>query len=140
MNSPDKKRTELADLEVLYFRSFSCHDGHVEEAQLYRRNGQLMVQFPPESTMSSLEQPPHGGELDPELVDEVCENLTEVERRTWLAIIDRRSIPDIARDEGVSHAAIYERIRGRKGAGGMIAKNRYVSRWWELRQQRKKQT
>ena len=63
-------------------------------------------------------------------------NLNDVERRTWRQILSASSINAIAREEGVSRAAIYARIQGNsKGQGGMIGKNVWVLLWWRLRQQ-----
>jgi hypothetical protein len=77
-------------------------------------------------------------EMD-ELIAEITQNLTAVERRTWLRLVDGTSILELAASEGVSRAAIYERIRGNsKGQGGMIAKNDYVGIWWRLRQTQEK--
>jgi hypothetical protein len=64
-------------------------------------------------------------------------NLNRTERRTWILLLLGQSIVEIARKEGISRAAIYERIRGNfQGQGGMIRKNDYVHIWW--RDQRKK--
>ena len=47
-----------------------------------------------------------------------------------------KSVASIAKEEGVSRAAIYARIQGNsRGQGGMIAKNFWVLLWWRLRQQ-----
>lgn len=62
-------------------------------------------------------------------------NLNPVERETWRKILAARSIVSIAKEEGVSRSAIYARIQGnRHGQGGMIGKNFWVLRWWQLRQ------
>lgn len=62
-------------------------------------------------------------------------NLNDVERRTWRQILSAASINTIAREEGISRAAIYARIQGNsKGQGGMIGKNVWVLLWWRLRQ------
>lgn len=86
--------------------------------------------------------PPHlgGGDNDApdeheiqELQDELCYDLNDVERRTWLKIMLGWSLHAIAKDEGVSHPAIYARLRGSKSGGGMVGKNRFVWFWWNLR-------
>ena len=100
----------------------------------------MTANIPWESTVPKILQEPDLRDLDEEVVEEICENLTELERCTWLAIIDGRLIPDIARDEGVSHPAIYQRIRGKNGKGGMIRKNHYVLLWWEYRQKQRNKT
>ena len=62
-------------------------------------------------------------------------NLNDLERRTWRQILSAISINAIARQEGVSRAAIYARIQGNsKGQGGMIGKNVWVLLWWRVRQ------
>ena len=61
-------------------------------------------------------------------------NLTDVERQTWRRILSGATIGMIAHEEGVSRAAIYERIQGNRfGHGGMIGKNFWCLLWWRLR-------
>jgi hypothetical protein len=62
-------------------------------------------------------------------------NLNDIECQTWRQILSGRSIAAIAKDEGVSRAAIYARIEGTHGYGGMIGKNFWVLLWWRLRKQ-----
>lgn len=65
------------------------------------------------------------------VIAELTYDLTRVERRTWLMLLDGRSVVEIAIREKVSRSAIYERIRGSsRGHGGMITKNAYVALWW----------
>jgi len=43
----------------------------------------------------------------PELVEEVCQNLNRTERRRWLlAIRGKRTVPEIAELEGITHHGI----------------------------------
>ncbi len=64
-------------------------------------------------------------------------NLNPVEARTWRQILSGKSISAIAREEGVSRAAIYSRIVGNsKDQGGMIAKNFWVLLWWHFRRKK----
>ncbi|MCZ6774153.1 MAG: hypothetical protein O7G83_19525 [Proteobacteria bacterium] len=130
---------ESTDSDVLIFQSCSSVDGTVERIEIGRRNGRLVPFLHPNWSLPNFleDHPPEA--IDTELLKEVCANLTTLERQTWLLILDGRSIPDIARDQGVTHVAVYERIRGKKGRRGMIRKNSYVRRWWELRQRRRKQ-
>jgi hypothetical protein len=119
--------------ETLYFRYCRTLDGSLVAIDTARQNGRLVPRFSP----NQFEPLPDdsSSELD-ELVVEVCQNLSSIERRTWLQIIDGLTIVDIAAADGVSRAAIYERIRGNsKGQGGMIAKNDYCRIWWERRNQ-----
>jgi hypothetical protein len=123
--------------ETIYFRYCRTIDGRLLPVDTARRNGRLVPLFSP----TDLEPPTAGGEADSreidELIAEISQDLTAIERRTWLQLVDGATILDIANAEGVSRAAIYERIRGNsKGQGGMIAKNPYVAIWWGLRQGR----
>ncbi len=60
----------------------------------------------------------------------VLRDLTRIERRTWRRILAGWAIDTIARADGISRAAVYARIRGSDGRGGMVRKNPYVARWW----------
>jgi hypothetical protein len=126
------------DLEVLFFQTASGLDGRSREVQIGRRNRQPVPLFHPNWAVPDILQGDQEEQLDMELLDEVAINLTPVERQTWRQILDGRTIPDIARDQGVSHAAIYIRIRGKDGTGGMVSRNPYVRRWWRTRQERHK--
>src|SRR3954467_6450380 len=57
-------------------------------------------------------------------------NLTPRQARTWLAILSGKNLSEIAREEGVSRAAIYCRIRGTNGRGGLIERNLWALIWW----------
>lgn len=56
-------------------------------------------------------------------------NLNEVERRTWAQILEGQSVSAIARNESVTRQAIYGRLLGWHGYGGMISKNFWVLLW-----------
>ena len=120
--------------ELLYFRYCRTLDGGAIPVDTAKQNGRLVPRFSPGQFEPA---PDEGdGELD-ELIAEICQNLTTIERRTWLELIDGLTVLDIAATEGVSRSAIYERIRGNsKGHGGMVAKNPYVAIWWRLRQEK----
>jgi hypothetical protein len=124
--------TEIS--ELLYFRHCRALDGALIPIDTAKHNGRVVPCFSPGQF-----EPIHDGadgELD-ELIAEICQDLTAVERRTWLDLIDGLTVLDIAATEGVSRAAIYARIRGNsKGHGGMVAKNPYVAIWWRLRQEK----
>jgi hypothetical protein len=63
--------------------------------------------------------------------------LTPLERRTWRRLLDGWSVDAIAVADGTSRAAVYARIRGSRGrGGGMVRKNAFVARWWQIRQSR----
>ncbi len=120
--------------EVSYFRYCRKIDGTLEPVDVAKRNGRLVPRFHPSITEPELQIDPEESPEYRELVEEVTQNLNSVERRTWLRLLDGVSILDIAAEDGVSRAAIYERIRGNsRGHAGMIAKNSYVAIWWRLK-------
>jgi hypothetical protein len=122
------------EAKTLYFRYCRRIDGQLISVDTARRNGRLVPRFSPEDFEPILAGAEDTScELD-ELIAEITQNLTGIERRTWLQLVDGATILDIAAAEHVSRAAIYERIRGNtKGQGGMVAKNPYVAIWWRLR-------
>jgi hypothetical protein len=62
-----------------------------------------------------------------DLIEEVCQNLSEIERRTWLRMLEGgHTIAEIAREEKVTHAAIIDRLRR------MALKNAYAAIWFHL--------
>lgn len=99
------------DSETSYFRYIRKHDGTQVPIDLARRNGRLVPRFDPSVTEPAPRTPDAESVEFKELVEEVSQNLTGTERRTWLRILDGRSILDIAEEDGVSRAAIYCRIR-----------------------------
>ena len=117
----------MFDHETHNFRFCRNLAGELEAVDLARRNGRPELQFPPAIVEFPLFLEAEESPEYRELVDEVCQNLNEVERRTWLKIIDSRSILDIAAEEGVSRAAIYDRIKR------MVEKNPYCAIWWRLK-------
>lgn len=125
---------DLNEQESLIFQSCRSLDGSIHSVNLGRRNGKLTPLFHPAWT-SWLGQPKEVCKNRfVNIRREISRNLTPVERRTWKKLIDGKSILEIAKEEGVSRTAIYERIRGNsKAQGGMIAKNDYVAAWWYLR-------
>jgi hypothetical protein len=120
--------------EVTYFRYCRKIDGSLEPVDVAKRNNRLVPRFHPSVIEPELPADPEQSTEYRELVEEVSQNLNAIERRTWLRLLDGRSILDIAVEDGVSRAAIYERIRGNsRGHAGMIAKNGYVAIWWRLK-------
>jgi hypothetical protein len=116
------------DPETIYFRYCRTFDGRLEPVDLARRNGRLVPRFHPSVLIPTErpDDPEQSGEyLD--LLDEVCQNLTGLERQTWLKLLDQQPILEIARDAGVSRAAIYDRIRR------MVNKNPYCAIWWRIK-------
>jgi len=116
------------EYEVSYFRY--CHSliGALEPIDVARRNGRLVPCFP----QSLIAGPPGDTAAEEsaeyrQLVEEVCQNLNKIERRTWLRILEGRPILDVAIEEHVSRTAIYDRIRR------MVEKNAYCAIWWQLK-------
>jgi hypothetical protein len=124
------------DSDLLYIAACRDLKGDVHRVQIGRRNRRPTPILGPEWVTPALHWEVEPKRINADLLEQICINLTPTERRTFLQLLEGRSIPDIARDEGVSHVAIYVRIRGKDGQGGMAAKNPYVGMWWELRQQR----
>src|SRR5688572_27324287 len=124
----------LTDSEILHFQCCRTLDGSLHFIDLYRRNGAWVPNFSKATNLFLPDLPEAITIIKPTRVRGLFQNLTRVERRTWRGILNRQSISEIAETEGVSRAAIYERIRGNsKGEGGMVAKNTWVRKWWELR-------
>lgn len=120
------------DLES--FRFTACRDlyGGMQQISTGRRNGRTAVFF-----ARNITEPTGPTDPDPNLWEQerLFVNLTPLQRQTWRKILSAQSIASIAKEEGVSRAAIYARIQGNcKAQGGMIAKNVWCLLWWRLRQ------
>jgi hypothetical protein len=123
---------EDAPYELLRYQQCRNLGGELVSVTAGRRNGKPAVFFPPD-----LEGPfEHHEHEDARDQERFFINLNSVERETWRKLLAAQSIASIAKEEGVSRAAIYARIQGNnKGQGGMIAKNFWVLLWWRLRQE-----
>jgi hypothetical protein len=111
--------------ETTYYRYCRGHDGRLYSVDVAKRNGRAVPLFPPSAFESeSLGDGEHTSDFL-ETVEIVTYDLTEVQRRTFLRLtIDGRSILDVAKEEAVSRAAIYARIRA------MVHRNLFVKAWW----------
>lgn len=120
--------------EIIHFQCCRNLDGSLHLIDLYRRNGVWVPNFSKATNLFLPDLPEATAIIKPTRIRGLFQNLTKVERRTWRRILNCHSISEIAEAEGVSRAAVYERIRGNsKGKGGMVAKNPWVRKWWELR-------
>jgi len=121
------------DSDALQFRHYRSVDGRVRPLDVIRRNSKLVPQF----SAADLQFP----DKEPSAVCTCRElpgkflNLTPVQARTWEQILAGKTISDIARNERVSRAAIYQRIRGSSGRGGMTRRNLWVFIWWKFLQE-----
>lgn len=126
--------------DTLRFQSCCSLDGHVHRVGLARRNNRTVPILGPDwSSFEPETQEEADNQYMNELRKELSINLNRIERRTWQQIIDGSSILEIARAERRSRTAIYARIRGSDGLGGMVAKNPYVALWWCLRLKQQQQ-
>jgi DNA-directed RNA polymerase specialized sigma24 family protein len=116
--------------ETKTFQSCRKHDGSIEPVNLIGRNGIQVPQFHP-SVTEPAEKPREEESAEYlELVEEVCHNLTPIQRATWLKLIDGRSILDIAAEERIARAAIYDRIHR------MVGRNSYCALWWRIKRKK----
>src|SRR5688572_10428879 len=102
--------------------SFHCCcslDGATHDVTFYRQNGRLVPRIDPALLSSPSLEPEPASDYE-ELVEEVCQNLTAIERRTWLFILDGWSISRVAEEDEVSRPAVYSRLRS------MARRNPYV--------------
>lgn len=124
------------DWDVFAYEACAGIDGQIHRIPFGRRNRQRFPLFHP-NWCTQIPTPSLESTENALTIEELCHHLNRLERRTWLQILNRRSILEIAEQEGVTRAAIYWRIRGKNGFGGMVAKNPYVARWWKVRKQNK---
>ena len=113
-------------------------NGTVRSVPIGKRSGYHVPMFAPGDfdPTGSRDDETHQLSFD-ELLEAVSGNLTPKERRTWHRILKGASICQVAREDGVSRAAVYERIRGNsKKGGGMVVKNPFVAIWWIRRQEK----
>ncbi|HEV8059285.1 MAG TPA: hypothetical protein VGP68_05410 [Gemmataceae bacterium] len=120
------------NFEILKFQA--CRDlrGSIQGVSVGRRNGRPAAFFSPTFGEPAPPAPP---DPEREQQERLFVNLTPIECETWRKLLRAQSVASIAKEEGVSRAAIYARIQGNgRGQGGMIAKNPWILLWWRLRQ------
>lgn len=103
--------------------------GKIRSVQFGRRNGRVCLllgqaDWAPENRDEESDQI----EPDWDSVSASSEPLTIAQRRAWVRLVNRRPVAEIAREEGVTRAAIYDRIHR------MCARSHIIRVWWELRQ------
>jgi hypothetical protein len=121
------------ELDVTEYGLYSSLEGQRQTASVMRRGSKRVItfstrQFAPESAERNDEQPARA-------LPGLFLNLNEVQRRTWKLFLLGSTVAAVARAERVSRQAIYERVRGKNGRGGMIEKNFWVCFWWLMRQE-----
>jgi hypothetical protein len=119
------------DDDILHFHCCRDFDGSIRPVDLYRRNGRLAVCV---HRVTSDAGPVDAEDPFIRHRTVLAAGLTAIEERTWHRLVSGWSIDVIAAAEGVSRAAIYARIRGSHGTGGMVHKNAWVAHWWQRRQ------
>jgi|SRR5581483_7517818 len=118
--------------ETTYYRYCRAINGDLVPLNTARRNGTVVPLFEPsalEYEASATTKPEPAIAKARQSDSRYFVNLNSVERRTWWQILGAIPVGAIARNEGVSRQAIYSRILGRGGYGGMIAKNYWVLIW-----------
>lgn len=125
--------TDTLDYEVFRFRTCCTLSGSARRIHVGKRNKRPAIFLTP----TSLEPLPETREFWED--ERFYVNLNPLERRTWNLILRGITLRQIAAREGVARSAIYARIGGNsKGQGGMIAKNFWVLRWWQVRQRQRR--
>lgn len=117
----------------IVFRAGRGLDGAPLAFDIIRRNGVPALAY--RRSWDAAASPPPTGELSFAFRLSVLAGLTPCERRTWRRLLDAWPVETIPRADGVSRAAVYARIRGTRGGGGMVRKNPWVRRWWQTRHQ-----
>lgn len=102
-------------------------DGSPITVDIIKRNQKLVPILRREVLNTDPLEPGHRPRLPSRL-----ENLNATQSRTFDQILQGKSISAIAEAEGVSRAAIYSRIRGSHGRGGMIRRNLWAFLWWSF--------
>jgi hypothetical protein len=122
--------------ETTYYRYIRRLDGSLEAIDFVKQGDRLVPRFTPESRK---EEPTRRIADFLRFYREIMYGLSRPERRTWLTLLMGSTIEDLALSEGVSRPAIYARIRGNKGRGGMIRKNVFVLAWWLVGKKKRNQ-
>lgn len=104
-------------------------DGSVSKLNVIRRNRKNSVLIRAENILPQSELV---AECRDRKLPSRLANLNPTQARTFEQILSGKSISAIAEEEGVSRSAIYSRIRGSHGRGGMIHKNLWALLWWKF--------
>src|SRR5882724_4149147 len=112
------------DQNERYYSYVQGPDG-IEPADSIRQCGRLVPRYIPESRNDTA--------ASTTLVDllqfyrEIMHGLNRLQRRTFLLLLLGWTPEDIARVFGSSREAVYSRIRGRDGNGGLVGRNDYAA-------------
>jgi hypothetical protein len=108
------------DFESTYFSYFRRIDGSLQSAGRAKRNGRVVPTFAPSALEPEAYSAMEESSEYKALKREVLYNLTPCEQRTLERRADGVPVSEIAKEEGVSRAAIRKRILA------MISKNEYM--------------
>jgi hypothetical protein len=124
-----------SDQDLFRFCSYCDLSGTPHRISRGKRNGRPVAFFAP-TALEPVE--PAAEPIDYSEQSRLFVNLNALESATWKRLLTAQSIASIAKEDGVSRAAIYARIEGNgTGQGGMTAKNFWVLLWWRLRERQK---
>jgi DNA-binding CsgD family transcriptional regulator len=118
----------------LAFRTYRTFFGAPAPIDLIRRNGQAALRHRHDWNADTLDLAERETRSFAERRN-LLRGLTPMERRTWRRLLDGWSVDAIAVADGASRAAVYARIRGSHGRGGMVRKNAFVAAWWRRRRE-----
>jgi hypothetical protein len=108
--------------------------GKTHPMRLGKRNGRPSAFFEPSWTTGGIDEENNTMISTFALPLNTFDGLTDIERGTWASLLTTNNISLTSAELQVTRQAIYARIRGRNSQGGMIKKNKWVARWWVLRQ------
>ncbi len=104
-------------------------NGHsIEKAEFVRRCGKIVPRYVPESSREDPQPLSFAERL--KLYHEIMHGLSRIQRQTFILLLLGWQPEEIAHWFAISRPAIYYRIRGRDGNGGLVGANDYASYWW----------